>query len=166
MYRLSPLRSDTYIRARPRNRVPTRAHTHAHRWCRRARRAAPHRRPAERVRDACGGAPPADSGAYLYQGRGARSVPRADVRVERRRRPERLQAEPHAVHADGKGFRGSAWIRARPHQHAHALAHMPCRAVTSAHARDRTCASVTQQHKRLHLLLKGVHRYIYIYTYI
>jgi hypothetical protein len=36
----------------------------------------------------------AESGAYPFQGHGARSVPRADVRVERRRPVERLQAGP------------------------------------------------------------------------
>ncbi len=62
--------------------------------------------------------------AYLAQRGNRRSVPRADVRVERRRRGERLRAEPHAVHADRKGSHVSAQIRERPKTHAHALTRM------------------------------------------
>jgi hypothetical protein len=43
-------------------------------------------------------------GAYLGQRGDRRGVPRADVRVERRRRGERLRAEPHAVDADGRAL--------------------------------------------------------------
>ncbi len=41
----------------------------------------------------CGGAPPARSGAYPAQSGDGRGVPRADVRVERRRTDERLRTE-------------------------------------------------------------------------
>ncbi len=64
--------------------------------------AAPHRRSNERVRHRF--APQAESGAYPGQRGDRRNVPRADVRVERRRentrRVERLRAEIHAVKAD------------------------------------------------------------------
>ena len=43
-------------------------------------------------------------GAYHVQRGDTRGVPRADVRVERRRRAERLRAEPPAVHAGGKAL--------------------------------------------------------------
>ena len=36
---------------------------------------------------------------------------------------KRLRAEPHAVHADGKGLHGSARLRVRPNPHARARAH-------------------------------------------
>jgi hypothetical protein len=45
-----------------------------------------------------------EGGAYIGQVGDARGVPRADVRVERRRRVERLRAEPPAVHAGGKAL--------------------------------------------------------------
>ena len=60
--------------------------------------AAPHRTPAKRIRVT----PAAESGAYPKKRSHRRGVPRADVRVEHRRPVERLRAEPHAVHADGK----------------------------------------------------------------
>jgi hypothetical protein len=62
--------------------------------------------------------------AYLAQRDNRRGVPRADVRVERGRRGERLRAEPHAVHADRKGSHVSAQIRECPKTHAHALTRM------------------------------------------
>ena len=46
----------------------------------------------------------AESGAYVSQQGDRGGVPRADVRVERRRRLERLRAEPTAVDADGKAL--------------------------------------------------------------
>ncbi len=60
-------------------------------------------------------------GAYKSHVRHRRGVPRADVRVERRRRVERLRAEP-AVHTDGTRSHASARMRARPIAHAHARA--------------------------------------------
>ncbi len=72
--------------------------------------AAPHRRPAERAR--YNATPPVESGAYPGQTGDTRGVPRADVRVERSRRLERLRAEPHAVHADGKCAHAYALARA------------------------------------------------------
>jgi hypothetical protein len=96
------------------------AHARAHRRCRRAQPAAPHRSPAERVRrSACNRAA---SGAYPVHVRHRRGVPRADVRVERRRRPERLRAEPPAVHVDGGRAYVSAPMRGRPIARAHARA--------------------------------------------
>jgi hypothetical protein len=69
-------------------------YTNAYVWPRRIEHrrsaSAPHRAPA------------AEGGTYPEQSRHRRGVPRADVRAERRRPAERLQAEPHAVHADGK----------------------------------------------------------------
>ena len=59
--------------------------------------AAPHRAPTERAR--CGGAPPAESGAYPGQRGERRDVPRADVRVERRRRFKRLRSTPSRTSA-------------------------------------------------------------------
>ncbi len=65
-----------------------------------------------------------EGGAYIGQRGDARGVPRADVRVERRRRLERLRAEPPAVHAGGKALaRVGAHARApdRAHTRARAL---------------------------------------------
>jgi hypothetical protein len=82
--------------------------------------AAPHRAPAERVRR--GGAPQAESGAYLVQRRDTCGVPRADVHIERRRRRKGLRPEPHAVDADGKelarfgeDFSARIWVRLNTH---------------------------------------------------
>ena len=66
----------------------------------------------------------AESGAYIVQRGDRRGVPRADVRVERRRRLERLPAEPPAVDADGKAlarFGADAWApnRTRARARAH-----------------------------------------------
>ncbi len=47
-------------------------------------------------------APPAESGAYLVQIGDGCGIPRAYVRVERRRRTEHLPADTNAVDADGK----------------------------------------------------------------
>ena len=80
----------------------------------------------------------AGSGAYIGQRGDTRSVPRADVRVERRRTVERLRAEPHAVHADGKGSHGSAPMRGRPNPH-----------TRGTHTQTRT-----------------MHTYMYIYIYV
>ena len=49
-------------------------------------------------------APGRKGGAYRVQRGDRGGVPRADVRVERRRRQERLRAEPAAVDADGKAL--------------------------------------------------------------
>jgi hypothetical protein len=57
-------------------------------------------------------APAAEGGAYPEKRRHRRGVPRADVRAERRRPAECLQAEPHAVHADGKCSKVRANTRA------------------------------------------------------
>ncbi len=64
-----------------------------------------------RARPASGGAPAGRNiGAYPIQRGDRRGVPRADVRVERRRRRrERLRAEPPAVRADGRAL---AWVGA------------------------------------------------------
>ncbi len=61
------------------------------------------------------GLPPVESGAYRGQRCDRRGVPRADVRVERRRGEERLRAEPLAVDADGKCLHVTARIRV-PHR--------------------------------------------------
>ena len=66
---------------------------------------------------------PAESGAYIEQ-RGDRcGIPCADVGVERRRRVERLRAEPPAIHADGR--RSHVWARMhrRPIAHEHTSEH-------------------------------------------
>jgi hypothetical protein len=109
------------------------AHTHAraHRRRRRAQRPAPHRRPG-RARPACGGAPPGRKGSAYRGQRGDRGgVPRADVRVERRRILERLRAEPRAVRADRNAL---ARFGADAQSHTHT------RARTDA-ARARVCAA-------------------------
>ena len=57
--------------------------------------------------------PTVAGGAYPGQRRHRRGVPRADVRVERRRRLERLRAEPPAVDADAKALArcgADAWV--------------------------------------------------------
>jgi hypothetical protein len=79
--------------------------------------------PAERVPPAVARRPGRKGGAYLIQEGDRGGVPRADVRVERRRRVERLQAEPPAVHADGRRSHVTARMRARPIAHAHTRAH-------------------------------------------
>ncbi len=103
---------------------------------RRAQRPAPHRTPAERVPLAQARRPGRKGGAYPEHVRHTRGVPRADVRVERRRtlEAERLRAEPPAVHADRTRSHVSARMRARPIPHAHT------RARTDA-ARARVCAA-------------------------
>jgi hypothetical protein len=60
--------------------------------------------PTERVPPAVARRAGKKGGAYIGQRGDARRVPRADVRVERRRRAERLRAEPPAVHAGGKAL--------------------------------------------------------------
>ncbi len=55
--------------------------------------AAPHRRPAERVPPAVARRPGRKGGAYPLQRGDRGGVPRADVRVERRRPMERLRAD-------------------------------------------------------------------------
>jgi hypothetical protein len=64
-------------------------------------------------------------GAYHVQRGDRGGVPRADVSVERRRRLERLRAEPNAVHADGTRSHASS-------SDAWAPTHAPTRARTSA----------------------------------
>ena len=109
-----------------------RARTHRHSWPQRPRRvedrpsasaAVARRRPK--------------SGTYPGQVADARGVPRADVCVERLSRGERLQAEPHAVHAGGKGSHVWARIRVPPNAHARTLtrARMSDVGVCVGHAR-------------------------------
>jgi hypothetical protein len=121
-------------------RAHTSAHTHtcAHRRFRRAKRPAPHRRPAERVPPEVARRPGRKGGAYHVQRSNCGGVPRADVRVECRRIVERLRAEPHAVHADGTRSHVSARMRARP--------------IANAHTRARTYAA------RAHVCAAGAHR--------
>ena len=59
----------------------------------------------------------AGSGAYEEQHRDSRGVPRADVRVEGRRRVERLRAETATLGGGGKCLHASARMRARPRTH-------------------------------------------------
>jgi hypothetical protein len=83
-----------------------------------------------------GCAPPGRKGGAYPGQRGDRGgVPRADVRVERRRRVERLRAEPPVVHADRTRSHVSARMRARPIAHTHACTR------ARAHGRS-TCARV------------------------
>jgi hypothetical protein len=111
-------------------------------------------------------APAADSGAYPEQRRHRRGVPRTDLRVERRRPVERLRAEPHAVHADGKCSkvrREHTCVRVRAccahpctetHKHAHPHSQMHARARTHTHthtrARARAYTGCTHPHKYTH----------------
>ncbi len=100
----------------------TPAHASAHTLARahtRRMTAAPHRRPAERVPPAVARRPGREGGAYPLQRGDGRGVPRADVRVERGRRLERLRAEPHKVDADGTHSHASARMRGRPIARAH-----------------------------------------------
>ena len=129
----------------------TSAHTHAsaHRRRRRAQRPAPHRRPAECVPPAVARRPGRKGGAYLVHVRHRRGVPRADVRVERRRRDERLRAEPPVVDADGTRSHVPARMRGRPTR------------ASSAPARDRTRM---QDHTRVPIYTPGL--CIDICTYI
>jgi hypothetical protein len=69
------------------------------------------------------GARRAGSGAYEGQRRDGGSVPRADVRVEGRRRLERLRAENTTLGGGGKCSHASARMRARPRTHTRARAH-------------------------------------------
>jgi hypothetical protein len=89
----------------------------------------------------------AESGAYPEQRRHRRGVPRADVRVERRRPVERLRAEPHAVHADGKCSkirREHTCVRVR-------AAHTPAPKHTNTHTRTHKCARArTRTHTHTH----------------
>jgi hypothetical protein len=61
-------------------------------------------------------------GANIVQRGDTGGVPRADVRIERVRRAERLRAEPPAVHADRTRSHASARMRGRAVAHAHARA--------------------------------------------
>jgi hypothetical protein len=100
-----PLRAAVPTPKAPRKRVPARVRTLAHRRCGRAQRAAPHRSPAERVRHSARRR--AGSGAYRGQRGDRRDVPAANVRVERRRRVERLRPEAaRAPRPTGKGSHG------------------------------------------------------------
>ncbi len=106
IYPVIATRSYTYTRGHPRMRVPTRLRTH--------------------TRTCASAAPPGrNAGAYRVQRGDTRGVPRADVRVERRRIGERLRAEPPAVDADGRalasvGADACAPNRTRRHMRAHA----------------------------------------------
>ncbi len=113
------------------------AHTHAsaHRRRRRAQRPAP-RPTTRRARPACGCTPAraGKGGAYRGQRGDRRGVPRADVRVERRRRVERLRAEPPAVNRRREGARmcRRGCMRARSHARTR---------VRTDTARGRVCAA-------------------------
>jgi hypothetical protein len=76
--------------------------------------------PAERVPPAMARRPGRKGGAYPVQRGDRGGVPRADVRVKRRCRVERLRAEPPAVDADGTRSHVSARMRGRPIAHVHA----------------------------------------------
>ncbi len=93
------------------------AHASAHQQRRCAQRPAPHRRPAERVPPAVARRPGRKGGAYIVQRGYRRRVPRADVRVKRRRQAERLRAEPPAVNRRREGARmcRRGCVRARSH---------------------------------------------------
>ena len=108
IYPVFRTRSYTYTRGHPRMRVPTRLHTHA-----RIDDPPSASRPQWRAARAGKG------GAYPEQRGDRGGVPRADVRVERRRLVERLRAEPSAFHADGTRSHVPAQMRARPITHAH-----------------------------------------------
>ena len=91
----------------------------------------------------------AESGAYLGQRGDRGGVPRADVRVERRRRVERLRAEPPAVDADGNALArvgADAWP--------------PNRTRTRARTRTHTCGACA----RPCLPLTAVYIYVYVYN--
>jgi hypothetical protein len=81
-----------------------------------------------------GALPGRQGGAYRAQRGDTRGVPRADVRVERRRHGDHLRAEPRTVHPDARRSHVSAQMRGHPIAHAHARAH------TDA-ARGRVCAA-------------------------
>ena len=80
----------------------------------------------------------AESGAYPGQRGDRRGVPRADVRVERRRRGERLRAEPPAVDADGKALARFGADACAPNR-------TRTRARTDAHVR-RVCTPMPASH--------------------
>ena len=102
-----------------------------------------------------GGAPPAaEGGAYPGQRGDRGGVPRADVRVERRRRLERLRAEPPAVHADGKALARFGADASAPGAHARARAHGRTRA-----ARVHAHACFSQQYTYTYMCI------IYMYGY-
>jgi hypothetical protein len=96
------------------------SHARAHRRRRRAQPAAPHRSPAERVRHCA--RRPGRKGAYIGQVHDTRGVPRADVRVERRSRLERLRAEaargPRRRDARARFERRCVRAETRPHPRA------------------------------------------------
>ena len=82
-------------------------------------------------------------GAYIGQRGDRRGVPRADVRVERRRVAERLRAEPAAVDPGGKAlarFGADAWPLNRTR--------------TRARTRTHTCGACTPMpasHSSIHI---------------
>ncbi len=115
------LRTGTAARARAYTLASTRARAHIG-GAARTKRPASHQRPAERVPPAVARRPGRNGGAYPMQHGDRRGVPRADVRVKRRRPPERLRAERFAVHADGTRSHVSAQMRGRPIARAHARA--------------------------------------------
>jgi hypothetical protein len=65
----------------------------------------------------------AGSGAYIVQRGDGRGVPRADVRVERRRPTERLRAEAARGPRRREGLARSAPMRVRPNTHAPSQTH-------------------------------------------
>ena len=85
----------------------------------------------------------AEGGAYLGQRGDRGGVPRADVRVERRRRVERLRAEPPAVDAGGKAL-------ARVGADASAPNRTRARAHTDAHV-GRVCTPIPTSHSSIHI---------------
>ena len=113
-----------------------------------------------------GGAPPAESGAYIGQRGERRDVPRADVRAERLRRLERLRAEPHALHAGGECSHVSARTHMRRSTHRRAGGH------TQARTRSRIGSTCTRSARvciggtTTCTFTYGYHTIMYIYTYI
>ena len=103
----------------------------------------------------------AESGAYVGQRGDSRGVPRADVRVERRREGECLRAEPPAVDADGKAparFGADAWAPNRTRTRAH----------TDAHVR-RVCTPIptsSQQYTYTYMYIRAIYVYNTIYCNI
>ena len=96
----------------------------------------------------------AESGAYVGQRGDRRGVPRADVRVERRRREERLRAEPPAVDADGNALeRVGADVRAPDRTRT--------RARTDAHV-GRVRTPMPTSHSSTHIRICIKYTYMYI----
>jgi hypothetical protein len=90
------------------------------------------------------GARRAESGEYVGQARDRGGVPRADVRVEGRRRLEHLRAETATLLGGGvKGSHALARMRARPRTHTSARAHARTPGRVRAACRPRRYARTT-----------------------